>query len=253
MRTGLGLGTLSAMGIALALFVAMLCLAGCNSPELAEPVETAPATETAEATPAAMADLGPAQYELVFDATWSAQTHPTDFPSNAHFSGLIGAVHKEGAYIWGVGADASPGMKNMAETGGKNPLDAEIETLIADGEACELISGDGVNPAPGVASVQFTVTDECPLVSVVTMIAPSPDWFVGVSSVDMREDGAWADEIVIEVFAWDAGTDSGSTYSAANAPTDPVESISLMPSEPPIEVDGLVPPFGTFTFTRVDG
>ncbi len=248
-----GRGTLAASGIALALLVAMLLLAGCNSPEPAEPVEateTAPATET---TPAAMADLGPARYELVFDATWSAQTHPTDYPSNAHFSGLIGAVHKEGAYIWGVGADASPGMKNMAETGGKSPLDAEIETMIADGEACELISGDGVNPAPGMASVQFTVTDECPLVSVVTMIAPSPDWFVGVSSLDMREDGAWADEIVIEVFPWDAGTDSGTTYSAANAPTDPAESIRLMPPEPPIEVDGFVPPFGTFTFTRADG
>ena len=39
----------------------------------------------------------------MFDAVWSADTHPTDFPDNAHFSGLIGAVHDESIDIWQPG------------------------------------------------------------------------------------------------------------------------------------------------------
>jgi len=34
-----------------------------------------------------------AQYEVKFNATWSAATHPLDYPGDAHFSGIIGATH----------------------------------------------------------------------------------------------------------------------------------------------------------------
>jgi hypothetical protein len=34
-----------------------------------------------------------AKYELTFNALWSSATHPVDFPSSPHFSGLIGMTH----------------------------------------------------------------------------------------------------------------------------------------------------------------
>ena len=84
-------------------------------------------------------------------------------------------------------------------------------------------------------------------------VAPSPDWFVGVDSLDLRdEDGGWSREVIVELYPWDAGTDSGASYASANAPTNPAEPIFLMPAAPPIEVDGEVPAFGTFTFTLVE-
>lgn len=33
-----------------------------------------------------------ATYVVTLDATWSARTHPHDYPSSAHFSWLIGAT-----------------------------------------------------------------------------------------------------------------------------------------------------------------
>lgn len=36
------------------------------------------------------------------------------------------------------------------------------------------------------------VDDAFPLISLVMMVAPSPDWFTGVKDVDLRENGAWA-------------------------------------------------------------
>jgi len=82
-----------------------------------------------------------ALYKLTFNASWSAQTHPNDFPSSAHFSGLIGMTHNGNTMLFAKGEIASDGIKNMAETGGKNPLEAEIQNLITIGTAETLISG----------------------------------------------------------------------------------------------------------------
>jgi hypothetical protein len=193
-----------------------------------------------------------AQYQLTFEATWSAGTHPTDFPSNPHFSGLIGATHSPMARLWEEGGTATPGIKNMAETGGKSPLDSEIDQLIGSGSACTQISGGGINPSPGVVAVTFTASQDCPLVSVVTMIAPSPDWFVGVSGLSLFENGAWIDQMVVDLLPYDAGTDSGSSYASPNAPTDSPEPIYRIEVEP-LLIEGTVPPLGTFTFARLDG
>ena len=250
------LGTLTRHTLAMLLSLLLLCAAGCTTPDTSEDSAAngmdSP-TATRDDDTSDDVDLGSAEYELVFKATWSSLTHPTDFPSDPHFSGLIGAAHSPDATVWEDGMLASPGIKNMAETGGKTPLDSEIEQLIAEGNTCELISGSGIKPAPGEASVTFTVTEECPLVSVVSMIAPSPDWFVGVSSLDLRGDGEWIDQLAIDLYPWDAGTDSGETYAAANDPTVEPEPVFLMAPAPPIAVDGEIPSFGTFTFTRVDG
>jgi hypothetical protein len=189
---------------------------------------------------------------LTFDATWSVATHPTDFPPNPHFSGLIGAAHRPDARLWQVGELASPGIKNMAETGGKSPLNSEIDALIAAGDACVQISGGGIGTSPGAVDVIFKVSEDCPVVSVVTMIAPSPDWFVGVSALSLLEDGAWVDEKVIELFPYDAGTDSGASYTSPNLPTGSPEGIFMIEGEP-LLVDGSVPSLGTFTFERLEG
>ncbi len=206
-------------------------------------------TETSTPAPAPVA---PAEYQLTFEATWSAVTHPTDFPPNPHFSGLIGAAHSPGVRLWQVGERASPGIKNMAETGGKSSLDGEIDTLIEAGDACVKISGGGINPSPGVVTLVFAVSQDCPAVSVVTMIAPSPDWFVGVSALNLLEDGAWVDQKVVELFPYDAGTDSGASYTSPDLPTEDPDAIFRIETDP-LLADGRVPSLGTFTFTRLDG
>ena len=143
-----------------------------------------------------------AQYQLTFEATWSAATHPIDFPPNPHFSGLIGASHSPAVRLWQEGEAATPGIKNMAETGAKSPLDSEIDSLINSGSACAKLSGGGIKPSPGMVTVTLTVSQDCPVVSVVTMIAPSPDWFVGVSGLSLFENGAWTEHMVVDLFPY---------------------------------------------------
>ena len=194
---------------------------------------------------------GTAEYVLTFEATWSDTTHPTDFPPNPHFSGLIGASHNPDVHLWKEGERATPGIQDMAETGAKSSLKSEIDAFIKQGNACSTISGGGINPSPGTVTVTFMVSQDCPVVSVVSMIAPSPDWFVGVSGLRLFENNQWLDKRVVELLPYDAGTDSGTNYTSANKPTKNHEVMSRIEKEP-LLTDGNVLPLGTFTFSRLD-
>jgi len=190
-----------------------------------------------------------ARYRVSFEAYWSAQTHPTDIPPIPHFSPLIGATHGLGIKFWDEGAPATAGIQDMAEKGKTSPLDAEIAEAQAAGLAENLFIGGGLSPSPGVEAVEFEISQAFPLVTLVSMIAPSPDWFVGVRALSMLSDD-WRDEIIVELYPWDAGTDSGITFESDNEATVPRGVITLIQG-PPVAVNGQVAPFGRFVFRRI--
>jgi hypothetical protein len=187
---------------------------------------------------------------VTFEATWSAATHPADFPPNPHFSGLIGGTHRSAVSFWQVGGLATEGIRLMAERGRQTPLDLEVGAAIAAGTAQNLLVGDDVPRSPGSVSLDFAVTPDYPLVTLVTMVAPSPDWFVGVSGLSLLEDGDWVAERSVDLFAYDAGTDSGRSYRSADAVTSPPEAIHRIASAP-VAVDGAATPMGRFVFRRL--
>lgn len=190
-----------------------------------------------------------ASYRVTFTSTWSAATHPQSFPASAHFSGLIGATHDERVTFWSESALASPGIQAMAELGSKSPLDAEVAAAIAAGTARHILSGNGIAPSPGSVSLDFAISATHPRVTLVSMIAPSPDWFVGVSGLSLYSGNRWVDSLVVELRGWDAGTDDGTTYIATDAPAMPHVPIRPL-VDGPFEVGGVVPILGTFTFVR---
>lgn len=191
-----------------------------------------------------------ASYEVAFDAEWSQATHPQSFPGNPHFSPLIGGTHDGGVMFWEPGGQATIGIERVAETGNPDRLRAEVNAAIADGTAGFVIEGGALAVSPGQVLAYFDVTESHPLVTLVTMIAPSPDWFVGVHGLDLRPGGEWADSVTVELWAYDSGTDSGTDYTSANSDTDPAEPIQNIHDEPPFAGTGRI---GTYTFVRVDG
>lgn len=49
--------------------------------------------------------------------------------------------------------------------------------------------------------------------SIVSMIDPSPDWIVGVSSLELcQRNCSWVESKILNLYPWDAGTDDGITY-----------------------------------------
>ncbi len=191
------------------------------------------------------------RYVAIFEAAWSAATHPQDFPDDPHFSPMIGATHLAGTRFWEPGGPASEGIERMAEEGSVSPLDAEIAAAQAAGQAETLIRGGGLSPSPGTETVEFDITTAFPYLTLVTMVAPSPDWFVGVSALPLIANGEWLNEVVIALSPWDAGTDSGTTYESDNADMVPQAPISPLQTAP-VVVNGSVPPFGRFIFRRLE-
>ena len=191
-----------------------------------------------------------ARYRVVFNATWSAATHPSDFPSVPHFSGLVGGTHNDQVNFWRPARNATPGIKSMAETGAQSLLAGEVRDAIQRGTAEHLILGGGIGRSPGLVSLEFEISREFPLVTLVSMIAPSPDWFVGVRDLSLLESGDWVENLTVDLFPYDAGTDSGVTFNSSNAPTVPPQPIRRI-TEPPLGDGRTAAPLGTFTFSRI--
>ncbi len=174
-----------------------------------------------------------ARYRATFNATWSAATHPVNFPGNPHFSPLTGAVHSEQSRIWESGQIASDGIEQMAETGGTAILATEIQAVVDEGRALSLIAGGGVQISPGSTSVEFTINRDNSLLTLVSMMAPSPDWFIGVNGVPLiDQNGDFVQSIAVDLPLYDSGTDGGMRFTSADEDTSPRSPISLVNSFP---------------------
>ncbi len=191
-----------------------------------------------------------ARYRVTFQADWSALTHPMDFPAGAHFSSLIGGTHNSGANFWEPGSLATEGVERMAELGATSTLASEVEFEIFRGTAGAVLRGGNIARSPGRVELEFEIDRRHPLVTLVSMIAPSPDWFVGVGSLELFRNGGWADEVVVELHPYDAGTDSGATFESPDLDTQPPDPIQPITGAPFLN-QGVVQPMGTFTFQRI--
>ena len=56
-----------------------------------------------------------ARYQVTFERTWSAETHPKDFPLLAHFSPVIGQTHAPGQALFQDGGTPTPGLERLCE------------------------------------------------------------------------------------------------------------------------------------------
>jgi hypothetical protein len=106
-------------------------------------------------------------------------------------------------------------------------MDAAGDTVLAK------FVGTGLQPAE-TYEFEVEVTADHPLVSVVSMIAPSPDWMAGVSGANTYDEaaGEFRQSLTVDLYAIDAGTDSGATYTAANNATAPPVGAFLIPGAP---------------------
>jgi len=171
---------------------------------------------------------GSANYTVIFQSQWSAVIHPSDFPDNPHYSKLVGAVHNADFTLWQTGAMASSGVKYVAEQGNNYAIEKEINQAIKLKSAKAYIDGVDMKVSPGIVQTEFTVDKHFPKVSLISMIAPSPDWFVGVSGLSLCENNTWVVNKTLALKAYDSGTDSGIAYTAENKETVPKTAISLL-------------------------
>jgi hypothetical protein len=205
------------------------------------------------------AKLAPARYEIVFSSRWTEKDHPLEYPgpkyaglSVAHFSPIIGASHAPGYALFAEGVAPSPGLENLSENGKHAPLDAEIKAAMGSGKVLELVeNSDPLKDHSKTLMAQVAVDGAHPDVSLVAMIAPSPDWFAGVKDVNLVENGQWVTEKTVDLLPYDSGGDDGTTYRADDADTNPKKATTSQAGNPHFEIGGKVLPVASVTFRKL--
>ena len=162
-----------------------------------------------------------ATYTITFTGAWTAEATPGGVPDGAHFSPLIGGVHNADVAFLEAGGQATPGIESMAERGRTATLTEEIQAAGANAlSVLRKDSGPGATASDTFEAV--TVTADHPRITLLSMIAPSPDWFVGVFGLSLLDaEGNWADALTVNLYPWDAGTEGGDDFSFDNAATVP--------------------------------
>ncbi len=182
-----------------------------------------PARATEHAERGTRLDLAPtARYRVTLVVEWSDTTHPLTLPPGWHTSPAVLTTHARASDLFEVGGFATAGIEAMAETGSTSNLRSE---LTANPTVQSVAIGTGINRS-GSDTLEITATQSNELLSLVTMLAPSPDWFVGFSGVPLYVDGSWVNRTVLDLGAYDAGTDSGAAFTSANSDTQPRPVIS---------------------------
>ena len=142
-------------------------------------------------------------------------------------------------------------------SGATSTLVSEISAQIAAKKAWKLIlpGGPQLGPEAMKSGIDVQVTADFPKVSIITMLAPSPDWFVGIDSLDMCNSGTWRESMNVTMLPpWDAGTEEGTAFSISNAATDPRVNISEITNNTAGAFNGPNPiqSLGEFRFVKTD-
>jgi len=168
------------------------------------------------------------QYNCVFENLWTKDRHPRRYPSGSgiHWTRQILASHSSTYNMWREGSLASNGVRKMAEAGGTADIVKELESLNSSyeiGYAKYMVIDPTMRFNNPVA-----MTSEHHHLSVITKIAPSPDWFSGFHDFDALNEytQTWYKEFTIETFPYDAGTENGDSYNIDNSATFPMQPIS---------------------------
>jgi len=228
---------------ALPVTLAVLCLAACGKGSKSTP----PAAPPAAARPAR--PTAPAEYTVIVKSTWTKTTHPFEYPSGAHFSGLIGASHNAKYSVFAVGRRPTPGLERLSEEGKHSPLDTEIQSAIDQGNALMEFESGGLKNWKDSMVSSVRVDSAHPLVDVVNMVAPSPDWFTGATNVDLAENGGWVARKTLTLPAYDSGGDDGKTYKAPDRDTNPKKPTTRL-ADRHFVIHGRVKPVAILIFVR---
>ena len=161
-----------------------------------------------------------ATYSIRILGSWNRGVTPEGVPSGDHFTTFVGGIHNDQVTFLQDGQTASSGVESMAEVGGTSRLQSEVNAQKPNADRAVTFGAPSVTGTRTHTGVTFT--SDHPRITLTSMIAPSPDWFVGVSGRSLlNSSGNWLDSLTVNLYPWDAGTENGTEFSLSNPSTNP--------------------------------
>ncbi|MEM9255315.1 MAG: spondin domain-containing protein [Pseudomonadota bacterium] len=149
----------------------------------------------------------------------------TNLTRGSWFTPLLVTAHPAGTALFTAGQVASISLQTMAEGGDIAPLAADLAGL----NATTVENPAGGLLAPGATVTTSLDTDDAPdntLLSIVAMILPSNDGFMGLNAIEIPQSPG---TYVYNVNAYDAGTEANDEVIGSGAPGEPG-----FPAPPPV-------------------
>lgn len=150
-----------------------------------------------------------ATYFITVRSGWNAADH-VSLPSGAHFSNFITISHNRDYHLAPMGEIATQGLENLAELGQTNALVKELLAKPINIHNHEINSGFSHFERPYSFNIRIKVkTSEEAFLSLASMVAPSPDWFVALRSLKIYDPSTGFVNSFAELplYALDAGTE----------------------------------------------
>lgn len=125
-----------------------------------------------------------AVYKVELVGSWDEKNFPKHYPKfrpHAHFSKSFGLSHNETFRLFEVGELASDAMSEFCTIGDSDMFENELTT---EDVFDEFTVPKLEDPALKVESRLF-VNSNFSSVSLVTKLMPSPDWFIGLKSLQV--------------------------------------------------------------------
>jgi spondin-2 len=110
---------------------------------------------------------------------------------------IAGRSHDATFELFSEGRPASAALKHFAEVGKSEWFDVHRQGF--DG-VMDTFGADAITQGEGQAKAKFYMDANHSLVSLVVRMVPSPDWFIGVNSINLcSRDGQWEDKKHLQV------------------------------------------------------
>lgn len=146
----------------------------------------------------------------------------TNLTHGSHFTPLLVAAHAATTQLFEPGKAASTNLQAMAEGGNTAGLEADVDAVGAD----KVANPAGGLLAPGAStSLSLSTQDGNDYLSIVAMVLPTNDGFVGMNSLPIP---TAAGSYTYQVNAWDAGTEANDEIVNGNG----MPGLAGIPADP---------------------
>ena len=140
-----------------------------------------------------------------------------------YFTPLLVAAHGDNGYLFRTGLTASANLQAMAEGGDISGLEADVTAISGD----YIANPAGGLLAPGGSTTTAVISTDHDYLSLVGMLLPTNDGFVGLDSLMIPET---AGTYVVYVNGYDAGTEANDEL--INSDTGGMPGMAGIPAAP---------------------
>ncbi|MBS9768500.1 MAG: spondin domain-containing protein [Flavobacteriaceae bacterium] len=157
-------------------------------------------------------------FQVYIKGFWSKNTHPTDFPTDAKFGKIIGISHQANNLLFENGERCSEFLKSYFQDENTALFSSYFNEFKEVNKVTDVFVKDGFS-ATESTTFKFTANSKNDKLSLLMKLSPSPDWFVGINSIDLNglaSGGAFTYILPI----YDAGCFDGKTYTEKGSVTN---------------------------------